>query len=247
MNMEKYQPVLEGIGDTDYARYMRTDELLSLQRRPEEMAHHDELLFQTVHQSTELWLKHACFEIDRAVYEIDRNQVEQAVAHLSRTVTGVKLITCQLEMMTHLTPADFQKVRLELGNGSGFESPGWKEVSRVSPRLGQAFERLCESHKIDLLSLYSEGMHTPTYRLAEALIEWDERIALWRVRHFRVAVRTIGVQAVGTKGTPVEQLLCLIGRKFFPCLWQVRSDLTLASPLGGLQPTKEGEGSPCPM
>ena len=42
---------------SDYERYLRTDELLALQKTPEEWAHRDELLFQTVHQSSELWLK----------------------------------------------------------------------------------------------------------------------------------------------------------------------------------------------
>ncbi|MDE0346238.1 MAG: hypothetical protein OXI66_10745, partial [Boseongicola sp.] len=32
MEMDYSQPVLNGTGDTDYARYMRTDELLALQR-----------------------------------------------------------------------------------------------------------------------------------------------------------------------------------------------------------------------
>lgn len=245
--MNYSQPVLEGPGDTDYARYMRTDELLSLQRQPDEMAHHDELLFQTVHQSTELWLNHACFEVERAIHEINCDQVEQAIAHVLRAATGAELICTQLEMMSHLTPADFQKVRPELGNGSGFESPGWKGVSEVSPRLGQAFDRLCKKNEIELLTLYSEGIHTPIYRLAEALVEWDERIALWRVRHFRIAVRTIGIQAVGTKGTPVEHLFRLISRNFYPHLWQVRSELTMTGPLGNLKPASETEGPICPM
>jgi len=38
-------------GSSDYERYLRTDELLALQKLPEERAHHDELLFQTTHQS----------------------------------------------------------------------------------------------------------------------------------------------------------------------------------------------------
>ena len=46
-----------GRGPSDYERYLRTDELLALQKTAEEWAHHDELLFQTVHQSSELWLK----------------------------------------------------------------------------------------------------------------------------------------------------------------------------------------------
>ena len=51
------QPILPGEGASDYERYLRTDELLALQKTPEEMQHRDELLFQTVHQSSELWLK----------------------------------------------------------------------------------------------------------------------------------------------------------------------------------------------
>ena len=58
------QPILPGEGASDYERYLRTDELLALQKTPEEMPHRDELLFQTVHQSSELWLKLACFEVE---------------------------------------------------------------------------------------------------------------------------------------------------------------------------------------
>ena len=52
-----FAPILPGVGASDYERYIRTDELLALQKTPEEWAHRDELLFQVVHQSSELWLK----------------------------------------------------------------------------------------------------------------------------------------------------------------------------------------------
>src|SRR5213593_2496256 len=54
---DEYAPILPGAGASDYERYLRTDELLSLQKTEEERSHHDELLFQTAHQSSELWLK----------------------------------------------------------------------------------------------------------------------------------------------------------------------------------------------
>ncbi len=234
-------PVLNGKGATDYARYMRTDDLLSLQRQPEQMVHRDELLFQTVHQSTELWLKHACFEVESATAHIRSKDIDGAAALLARASLGVKLITGQLEMLSHITPADFQTVRTVLGNGSGFESPGWNAVRQVSMDIGDAFTEHCARQGADLIDLYRGSQHQPLYRLAEALVEWDERITLWRIRHFRVAVRTIGIQAVGTKGTPVDQLYQLITRKYFPALWQVRSDLTLAGPLGGLVPAQDEE------
>ena len=63
---ERTKPILPGTAATDYERYLRTDELLSLQKTPEQVVHRDEHLFQTVHQASELWLKLACLEIEHA-------------------------------------------------------------------------------------------------------------------------------------------------------------------------------------
>jgi tryptophan 2,3-dioxygenase len=49
-------PILAGSAPSDYERYLNTEELLSLQKGPDEWVHRDELLFQVVHQSSELWL-----------------------------------------------------------------------------------------------------------------------------------------------------------------------------------------------
>lgn len=233
-------PVLAGEGDTDYARYMRTDTLLSLQRTPDEMVHRDELLFQTVHQSTELWLKHACFEVEEAAHQVRAGAMDAAARLLGRAALGVQLITDQLEMMRYLSPWDFQTIRTVLGHGSGFESPGWRAVQRVSDDLAKAFDSLLVTHGIDLVELYQGSQDVPAYRLAEAMIEWDERISVWRVRHFKLATRIIGHDVRGTKGTPVDVLTRLIGEKAFPELWRVRTHLTETGPMA------EADGGPAP-
>ena len=64
------------------------------------------------------------------------------------------------------------------------------------------------------------------YQLAEALTEWDERVTVWRFRHYKVVARIIGDMVVGTQGTPVELLGGLIKHKLYPELWQVRNELT---------------------
>ena len=60
------KPILPGKGASDYERYLRTDELLSLQKLPEKFLHKDELTFQVVHQASELLLKGAAWELERA-------------------------------------------------------------------------------------------------------------------------------------------------------------------------------------
>ncbi len=113
-------PVLPGPGASDYERYLRTDELLSLQKTAQERVHHDELLFQTVHQSSELWLK---------------------------------------------------------------------------------------------------------FGTTELLTDWDERIWVWRFRHYTIVARALGENTVGTQGTPVQVLGKLIAQRQLPKLWDVRSRL----------------------
>ena len=51
------RPVLPGEARSDYERYLNTDELLSLQKGPDEWVHRGEPSFQVVLQSSELWLK----------------------------------------------------------------------------------------------------------------------------------------------------------------------------------------------
>ena len=60
-------------------------------------------------------------------------------------------------------------------------------------------------------------------------MEWDERISMWRVRHYKVVARMIGDCVVGTQGTPVEVLGRLIHNTFFPELWRARNELTALS------------------
>ena len=81
---EDYGPILPGDAPSDYERYLRTGELLSLQKTDDERVHHDELLFQTVHQSAELWLKHACVEIETATARIDARDLSAAIRLLRR-------------------------------------------------------------------------------------------------------------------------------------------------------------------
>jgi tryptophan 2,3-dioxygenase len=114
-----------------------------------------------------------------------------------------------------------------LGHGSGFDSPGFRDVRRVTPLLGAAFEEAVRAAGLDLVEVYVQGReHEDLYQLAEALVEWDERITMWRIRHYKVVARIIGDQVVGTQGTPVEVLGKMIHHNFFPALWRARNLLT---------------------
>jgi tryptophan 2,3-dioxygenase len=224
------QPVLPGDAKSDYERYLNTDELLSLQKGPDEWVHRDELLFQTVHQSSELWLQLAWNEVEAATGHLGDGEIDAALRLLRRSALCLVYATDQLDMLEHLSPWEYQEIRKVLGHGSGFDSPGWRELRRVTPLLGQSFHALREHAGLSLVDVYVRGReHEALYQLAEALVELDERITTWRVRHYKVVARIIGDSVVGTQGTPVEVLGRLIHHSFFPELWRVRNELTALS------------------
>ena len=228
MAVEDYtEPILPGQGSSDYERYLRTDELLALQPAPEDWAHRDELLFTTVHQSSELWLKLAWNEVEEAARLVEDVDLPAALRLLRRASLCVQFVTAQLDMLEQMSPWEYQVVREQLGHGSGFDSPGFREIRRVTPLLGQAFSARVRERGLTLVDLYVHGReHEDLYQLAEALIDWDERLTIWRMRHYKVVARIIGDEVVGTQGTPVELLGGLIKQKFFPELWDVRNRLT---------------------
>jgi tryptophan 2,3-dioxygenase len=224
------QPILPGAGASDYERYLSTDELLALQKGPDEWVHRDELLFQVTHQSSELWLKLGWSDAEEAARLIEEGDLRGALRLLKRSSLCIRFLVQQLDMLERMSPWEYQEIRQVLGHGSGFDSPGWNELRRVFPRLGQAFHAARRAAGLSLGDLYVQGRdHEQLYELAEALIELDEQAQLWRMRHYQVVARVIGDQVVGTQGTPVELLGRLVAKTSFPELWEVRNDLTALS------------------
>jgi tryptophan 2,3-dioxygenase len=221
------QPVLAGDGDSDYERYLRTDALLALQGTPGERRHRDELLFTVVHQSSELWLKLAWTEALEAAALVARDELSAALRLLRRSSHGVELVTDGLHVLEHMSPWEYQEVRRALGHGSGFDSPGFRGIRQAAEALEGAFDALLARRELTVLELYLSGReHEELYQLAERLIEWDERLILWRMHHVKVVERIIGGAVVGTQGTPVEVLGRLVHHTRFPELWKVRNELT---------------------
>lgn len=225
MARDRVDQILPGQGGSDYERYLRTDELLSLQKTADEWVHRDELLFQTVHQSSELWLKLATQEVETATAHVREGRLDRAVRLLRRAVHCLRVVTDQLHVLEHVCPWEYHVLRRMLGHGSGFDSPGFRRVAQVSPPLGQAFADLIGQRSLTMTDIYRHGPED-LYQIAELLLEWDERIALWRFTHLQVVERVIGGGTMGTQGTPVTVLASRVGHRYYPELWHARNELT---------------------
>lgn len=210
-----------------YERYLRTDELLSLQKAEEDLTHHDELQFQVVHQVFELWWKESAFELRTIRNLLAEGNLAYANRLMRRVIRTQHLMLENLHMLDTMTPWDFHSFRKVLEDGAGTDSPGFHALMRLSPLLWEDFKALLQRDGITLIEIYTHPQHyAQQLEFAEALVDYDEVFQIFRTQHFKLAQRMIGPGAIGTGGTPMQVLERTLGDAFYPELWQVRNQLT---------------------
>ncbi len=116
---------------TDYATYLRIDELLDLQVPLSDGAS-DEMLFIVVHQVYELWFKLILHELDAAAAALDDGRAHAALAPMRRAVAVEELLIAQLRVLESMSPDGFMRFRDPLAPASGFQSTQFREIEALS-------------------------------------------------------------------------------------------------------------------
>ena len=115
-----------------YNKYLRVRELIDLQTCLSTPAHHDELLFITVHQAYELWFKQILHEIDATLRLMNEDRTGEAALAMRRVVEIEKLLVSQIHILETMTPINFLGFRDELNPASGFQSMQFREIEFAS-------------------------------------------------------------------------------------------------------------------
>jgi tryptophan 2,3-dioxygenase len=124
-----------------YNKYLRVPELIDLQTCLSTPAHHDELLFITVHQAYELWFKQILHEIDATFRLMAEDRVGEAASAMKRVVEIEKLLITQIHILETMTPISFLGFRDELNPASGFQSMQFREIEFASGLRHEAAAR----------------------------------------------------------------------------------------------------------
>jgi tryptophan 2,3-dioxygenase len=235
----------------NYDSYLRIPQLLELQQGLTQA--HDELLFIVVHQVYELWFKVLIDELESVRGAIETDDVRAARHSLARVKVIEHLLVEQVAVLETMAPQDFLTFRSELAPASGFQSVQFREIEFLSglkdagyiktldkegdararlqrrldePSIHDAFTALMQRRGVTVSDLYRQGnRHADILELAEALLDHDEGFRLWRLRHIEMVERQIGDKP-GTGGsTGVRYLQSTLHKRFFPELWEVRSQL----------------------
>jgi tryptophan 2,3-dioxygenase len=219
---------MNGTGELDYELYINTKALLSCQKDFAALCNHDELQFQIVHQVEELWMKviaYSLLDIDDYLQQGNTNRV---ITLFRRVHMIVRLMTEQLGLLETMSPREYQEIRLQLGHGSGQESPGFRVLLKMHSPLWESFKKhYLEGSGLTVESIYNSNYtHSDAYVVAESLAEYDELFQKFRYHHLQLIHRSIGLGARSLKGRAVELLENGLRAQFFPELWDVRNKMT---------------------
>jgi tryptophan 2,3-dioxygenase len=224
-----------------YEIYLDTEHLLNLQKPPADRIHPDELTFQVVHQTIELWWKMTTQQFETAAEALRAGRLDEANWALRRAVSAQTVVSQAAHQLEYVEPKDFLSFRGILGDGSGADSPGFRAILRSAPDLWEAFSAACERASVSLLDLYLHSReHFTLYQCAEALVDFDESFHLFRAQHLKLAERNLGMRAIGTGGTPMPQLERTLRDLLFPELWEARDDLLAHIQAQTGSPTQSG-------
>ena len=231
---------------TDYEKYIRTEELLALQKAPDALSCHDEMQFQVVHQAHELYMKLVAHELRFVCDELAAGHVARAIRTLGRVARIQRVLLQSIDLLDTMAPTDYMTIRLGLGRGSGQESPGFRTMLKLPGELvWPAVAAFLDGRRITLRQIYDRPHdHHELFQLCEGLVDYDQLLQTWRQRHLMLVYRIIGTGTPSLKGKHSDLLAHGMKQRFFPKLWDVRDDVfgdwTAAQAAKGVDPGYHG-------
>ena len=122
-----------------YSDYLHLDVILGAQK-PLSSAH-DEMLFIIQHQTSELWMRLAIYEISAARDAIQKDELPPAFKMLARVSRIFEQLNAAWDVLRTMTPSEYTRFRDDLGQSSGFQSHQYREIEYLLGNRNRAMLR----------------------------------------------------------------------------------------------------------
>lgn len=158
-----------------YGQYLCLDRLLDCQKPLS--TQHDEMLFITIHQASELWMKLIVFELSAALQCVREDRLGPAFKMLARVAAIQRQLIQSWGVLATLTPTDYSNFRDYLGHSSGFQSYQYRLIEFL---LGNKNRRMIEVHRNDpaVYARLEQALESPSL--------YDETLRLLHRRSLRL-------------------------------------------------------------
>ncbi|BFG72488.1 tryptophan 2,3-dioxygenase [Paraburkholderia terrae] len=138
---------------------------------------HNEMLFIIQHQTSELWMKLALYELRAALASVHRDELPPAFKMLARVSRILEQLVQAWSVLSTMTPSEYTAMRPFLGSSSGFQSYQYRELEFM---LGNKNEQMLKphAHHADVFAEVKAALEAPSF--------YDEVIRLLARRGFAI-------------------------------------------------------------
>jgi tryptophan 2,3-dioxygenase len=159
-----------------YGDYLSLDAVLNAQHplSPD----HNEMLFIVQHQTSELWMKLALYELRAALACVHRDELPPAFKQLARVSRILEQLVQAWNVLSTLTPSEYTAMRPYLGASSGFQSYQYRQIEFL---LGNKNEQMLKPHE------HRPEIYAQVKATLEAPSFYDEVIRLLARRGFAIS------------------------------------------------------------
>ena len=139
---------------------------------------HNEMLFIIQHQTSELWMKLALYELRAALAAVHRDELPPAFKMLARVSRIMEQLVQAWNVLATMTPSEYTSMRPYLGSSSGFQSYQYRQIEFL---LGNKNEQMLKphAHRADVLAEVKASLEAPSF--------YDEVVKLLARRGFAIS------------------------------------------------------------
>jgi tryptophan 2,3-dioxygenase len=158
-----------------YGDYLSLDSILHAQHP--HSPDHNEMLFIIQHQTSELWMKLALYELRAALRCVQRDELPPAFKMLARVSRIMEQLVQAWSVLATMTPSEYTAMRPYLGSSSGFQSYQYRQIEFV---LGNKNALMLKpyAHRPDVLAEVKATLEAPSF--------YDEVVRLLARRGFAI-------------------------------------------------------------
>lgn len=143
-----------------YGDYLSLDSILTAQhpKSPD----HNEMLFIIQHQTSELWMKLALYELRAARGAVHRDELPPAFKMLARISRILEQLVQAWSVIATMTPSEYTAMRPYLGQSSGFQSYQYRQIEFL---LGNKNVQMLKphAHRPEVLAEVRATLEAPSF------------------------------------------------------------------------------------
>ena len=158
-----------------YGDYLQLDKVLAAQTLV--TGTHDEMLFITIHQAKELWMKLMIHELEAALPLVRAGELRPAFKMFARVKRIFDNLIQSWAILNTMTPSDYMRFRDGLGTSSGFQSFQYRSIEFILGNKSRATMKVHE-HRPDIHDRLTALMNRPSV--------YDEAVILMKKRGFAI-------------------------------------------------------------